>query len=141
MAWELNADKPIYAQLADILRRRIVTGFYPVGGRLPPVRELAAEAAVNPNTMQKALAELESDGLVFAQRTSGRFITEDQSMIERLRRSMAMEQLQNLLTGMKKLGYSPAETAQMLDQIAADLLSADLPAADLAEPTKEETTA
>jgi GntR family transcriptional regulator len=121
VAWELNADKPIYAQLVDILRRRIVTGFYPAGGKLPPVRELAAEAAVNPNTMQKALAELEADRLVFAQRTSGRFITEDRDMIEELRRSMAMQQLYDLLAGMKELGYSPAETAQLLAQITAAL--------------------
>lgn len=121
MAWELNADKPIYAQLVDILRRRIVTGFYPAGDKLPPVRELAAEAAVNPNTMQKALAELEADRLVFAQRTSGRFITEDRDMIEELRRSMAMQQLYDLLAGMKELGYSPAETAQLLAQITAAL--------------------
>ena len=111
MAWELNADKPIYAQLVDILRRRIVTGFYPAGGKLPPVRELAAEAAV----------ELEADRLVFAQRTSGRFITEDRDMIEELRRSMAMQQLYDLLAGMKELGYSPAETAQLLAQITAAL--------------------
>lgn len=121
MAWELNADKPIYAQLVEILRLRIVTGRYPAGGKLPSVRELALEAAVNPNTMQRALAELETDGLVFAQRTSGRFITEDQQMIENYRKKLAQEQLQKLLAGMKELGYSPAETAKLLDQLAADL--------------------
>jgi len=121
VAWELNADKPIYAQLADILRLRIVTGYYPAGGKLPPVRELAAEAAVNPNTMQRALSELETDGLVFPQRTSGRFITEDRDMIENLRRKLAEEQLVKLLAGMKELGYSPAETARLLDQMAANL--------------------
>ena len=118
MAWELNADKPIYLQLADTLRLRILTGYYPVGGKLPPVRELAAEAAVNPNTMQRALTDLEDEGLVYAQRTSGRFVTEGREMLETLRRRTARTQLETLLDSMKELGFTARQTAQMLDELA-----------------------
>lgn len=118
MAWELNADKPIYLQLADILRLRILTGYYPVGGKLPPVRELAAEAAVNPNTMQRALTDLEDEGLVYAQRTSGRFVTEDREMLETLRRRTARTQLETLLGSMKELGFTAKQAAQMLNELA-----------------------
>ena len=77
MAWNLDADKPIYAQLVEIIQMQIISGQYRAGDRLPSVRELAAEASVNPNTMQKALAELERNGLIYTQRTSGRMVTED----------------------------------------------------------------
>lgn len=120
MAWELNADRPIYAQLVDTLRLRILTGYYPAGGKLPPVRELAAEAAVNPNTMQRALAELETDGLVYTQRTSGRFVTDDRQLLEELRRQLARRQLEKLLADMKELGYSPEETARLLEQMIGE---------------------
>ena len=120
MAWELNADRPIYAQLVDTLRLRILTGYYPAGGKLPPVRELAAEAAVNPNTMQRALAELETDVLVYTQRTSGRFVTDDRQLLEELRRQLARRQLEKLLADMKELGYSPEETARLLEQMIGE---------------------
>ena len=120
MAWELNADRPIYAQLVDTLRLRILTGYYEAGGKLPPVRELAAEAAVNPNTMQRALAELETDGLVYTQRTSGRFVTDDRQMLEELRQQLARRQLEKLLADMKELGYSPGETARLLEQMIGE---------------------
>ena len=81
MAWSLQSDRPLYAQLVGQLQRMIVTGVYPAGSRLPSVRELAAEAAVNPNTMQRALVKLEEDGLIFTQRTSGRYVTEEQEKI------------------------------------------------------------
>lgn len=71
MEWKLNDDRPIWLQLAEQMTRRIITGVYPPGSKLPPVRELAAEAGVNPNTMQRALAQLEQDGLAKADRTAG----------------------------------------------------------------------
>ena len=75
MTWNLTGDRPIWLQLMERLQLGIVTGEYQAGERLPSVRELAAEAAVNPNTMQKALTELERSGLLYAQRTAGRFVT------------------------------------------------------------------
>ena len=81
MAWELDSDRPIFIQIVERIQMEIISGKYSPGDKLPSVRDLAAVAAVNPNTMQKALTELERTGLVYSQRTSGRFITEDAKMI------------------------------------------------------------
>lgn len=113
MAWNLDSNRPIYLQLQEELELRIVTGAYPPGSQLPGVRVLAQEAAVNPNTMQKAFQELERSGLVFAQRTSGRFVTEDKKMINELRLHLAMEQAKAYLAGMKKLGLSKEEALEL----------------------------
>ena len=93
MAWEFHGDKPIYTQLVERLQQRMITGEYPPGGRLPSVRDLAEEAAVNPNTMQRALAELEDQQLVFSQRTAGRFVTQDGERLTALGREMARQRL------------------------------------------------
>ena len=77
MPWNLDSSRPIYLQIIERVQMDIITGRYQPGDKLPSVRNLAQEAAVNPNTMQKALSELERSGLIYSQRTSGRFITED----------------------------------------------------------------
>ena len=82
MAWNLDSDRPIYAQILERIQRQIVSGEYAPGTKIPSVRELAAQAGVNPNTMQKALSELERSGLVVTMRTSGRVVTEDMEMIK-----------------------------------------------------------
>ena len=89
MKWQFSNDAPIYAQLIEQIKVGIVTGAFPPGDRLPSVRDLATEAGVNPNTMQRALAELERDGLVFSQRTAGRFVTEYKTMIDKAKRGLA----------------------------------------------------
>ena len=89
MQWQFSNDAPIYTQLIQQIKVGIVTGAFPPGERLPSVRDLATEAGVNPNTMQRALAELERDGLVYSQRTAGRFVTEDNTMINQAKRSLA----------------------------------------------------
>ena len=91
MPWELDNDRPIYLQLMERIQQDIVSGIYKPGDRLPSVRDLAVEAAVNPNTMQKALSELERSGLVYSQRTSGRFITEDTRLLDEMKTSLASE--------------------------------------------------
>ncbi len=116
MPWEFRGDAPIYAQLVDQLRRQIVSGDLPPGTRLPSVRDLAAEAGVNPNTMQRAMAEMERLGLVFSQRTAGRFVTEDETAIRDLRRDLAREQISAFLAGMKQLGFDRAEIAALLEE-------------------------
>ena len=93
MPWELSNDRPIYLQLMERIQMDIVSGKYHAGDKLPSVRDLAIEAAVNPNTMQKALSELERVGLVYSQRTSGRFITEDATMIKELKQHLANEHI------------------------------------------------
>ena len=105
MDWELKSDRPIYTQLLEELKRRIVSGYYQPGEKLLPVRELAQEARVNPNTMQKALSELERQSLVFAVRTTGRYITEDADLIEKTKEEFATYHVRTYYTEMKALGY------------------------------------
>ena len=116
MEWKLDDGRPIWQQLAQQLTRRIITGVYPPGSRLPPVRELAADAGVNPNTMQRALTELERDGLVYSQRTAGRFVTEDKAMIETAKRALAERHINAFLDAMTRLGYRREEVVSMLRQ-------------------------
>ncbi|MBC8546008.1 GntR family transcriptional regulator [Clostridiaceae bacterium NSJ-31] len=117
MNWDLKSDRPIYAQLIEQMELRIVAGIYQAGERLPAVRDMAAQAEVNPNTMQKALAELERRGLVYTQRTSGRFITEDREMIRKLRDLLAKTQVEEFLEKMRSLGFSGQEIRQMMEQV------------------------
>lgn len=114
MPWDFNTTTPIYVQIIEQIKLRIAIGEYKTGEKLLSVRELAAEAEVNPNTMQKALSELERDGLLYTQRTAGRFITGDGSVISNLRERLAGEQLDTFLTQMKKLGYTPEEAMELL---------------------------
>lgn len=114
MPWNFNTNTPIYIQIIEHIRLSIATGEYKAGDKLMSVRELAAEAEVNPNTMQKALSELERDGLLYSQRTSGRFITNDKEAISRLRKQLAEEQLEMFLNKMDQLGYSPTESMWLL---------------------------
>lgn len=116
MPWTLDDSRPIYLQLEDLIKARIIAGTYKPGERLPSVRELAAEAAVNPNTMQKALTELERSGLVYAQRTNGRFITEDTNIMKELKEHLAKEQIQLFLTHMKQLGFQKEDIIRLLTQ-------------------------
>jgi DNA-binding transcriptional regulator YhcF (GntR family) len=99
----------------DLIKTEIVAGVYQPGDKLPSVRELAAEASVNPNTMQRALTELERSGLVYTQRTSGRFITEDTNIIMEIREQLAREQLQLFLENMKRLGFTADDIRQLLN--------------------------
>lgn len=114
MSWELDNDRPIYLQLMERIRRDIIAGLYSPGDKLPSVRELALIASVNPNTMQKALSELEREGLVYSQRTSGRFITEDKKMLQQLKDELAFEQIRNFLEQMKQLGFQEQETLNLI---------------------------
>ncbi|MBQ8148502.1 MAG: GntR family transcriptional regulator [Lachnospiraceae bacterium] len=114
MPWDLLNDRPIYTQLLEQIKRRIVSGEYQAGERLPSVREYAAEAGVNPNTMQRALAELERDGLVRAERTTGRFITEDEKLIQKLREELAKEQIEIFIQAMQALGYSRTDSLELV---------------------------
>ena len=116
MDWNLANDRPIYLQLEEILMQAIASGQYPAGSRLPAVRELAAEAGVNPNTMQRALTDLEREGLLYSQRTAGRFVTDEIERIRGKRRELAMTQVQNFLTSMKEMGFSSEEIVELMEQ-------------------------
>ncbi len=120
MPWDLLNDRPIYTQLLEQIKRKIVSGEYSAGERLPSVREYAAEAGVNPNTMQKALAELEREELVRTERTAGRFITEDEILIQQIREELAREQIQAFVGAMKDLGYSREDSMELLSRVVKE---------------------
>lgn len=114
--WHLTNDRPVFIQIMEKLKRDIVTGFYRPGDKLPSVRDLASEAAVNPNTMQRAFSELEREGLVYTKRTNGRFITEDTAMISQLKEEMALDAISQFLNSMRQLGFSGQETLSLLEE-------------------------
>ena len=116
MPWTFANNRPIYEQLIEQVSLRIIDQVYPPGSKLPSVRELAAEAQVNPNTMQRALTEMEKTGLLYAQRTSGRFITEDLSLIAACRLELANSELQRFLSRMAQLGYDRQSTLLLIEQ-------------------------
>ncbi|MBN1070129.1 GntR family transcriptional regulator [Clostridium botulinum] len=121
MGWEFKDDRPIYLQLIDQLQLRIISGIYITGDKLPSVRELASEASVNPNTMQKALTELERKNLVFTQRTSGRFITEDIDLINKIRNDLAKKEIDSFLNNMKNIGYAQNEIIGIMDKFMKEM--------------------
>ncbi|MBQ9155677.1 MAG: GntR family transcriptional regulator [Eubacterium sp.] len=114
MTWNLNEDRPIWIQLKEQLGKQIVAGRFGCGQRLPSVRDLAREAGVNPNTMQRALAALDQDGLTTTNRTSGRCVTEDESIIARLRDELAETIVRSYLDAMAEMGYSKEEAAEKI---------------------------
>ena len=116
MEWIIRGDLPIYSQLVEQIKLGIVSGSFLPGERLRSVRDMAAEAGVNPNTMQRALQELERDGMVYTQRTAGRFVTEDMRVIERSKHQFAEERIRDFLEAMKKLGYRREEVISLLEQ-------------------------
>ena len=111
-----DTNVPIYLQLIEKIQRMIVTGEWRAGERIPAVRELALAFSVNPNTMQRALAELERDGLLYSERTAGRFVTQDRAHIRRLRDSLAGEVLRDFLSRMEGLGCTRDEILSLLQR-------------------------
>lgn len=109
MLWELTNDRPLYIQLMEHLKLLILSGEYEAGQQFPSVRELALEANVNPNTMQRALAELERAGLLINERTNGRKITSDVSMIQSMREELAQTKLCQLKKDLTQLGFDSNE--------------------------------
>lgn len=114
LKWIFDNDRPIYIQLVEKLKLFIVSGEYESGSRLLSVRDLAMEAKVNPNTMQKALGELEAIGLIYTKRTSGKYVTEDKDLIAKIKDELAMEKVNTYLRDMKNIGFSKKEAANYL---------------------------
>lgn len=119
MKWDFKNGAPIYQQIVRALRKEIAGGGYPPGSRVPAVRELALEAGVNPNTMQRALAELERDGLLETVRTTGKYVTQDRECIGKMRRDLAAESISGLIGDLKSLGLSGEE---ILDEVKKSLM-------------------
>lgn len=114
MGWNIEGSGPIWMQLHRQLMQRISSGVYPRGSKIPTVRELAAEAGVNPNTMQRALSQLEADGLVVTNRTAGRTVTEDGEVLAKMCRQLAREQIQTYFDGMKRLGFTTQQAKEFV---------------------------
>ncbi len=117
MKWELDSERPVYIQLIEQIQAGIISGNYKPGDKLPSVRDLAADATVNPNTMQKALVDLERTGLIYTNRTSGRFITSDETMIKKLKEESAVELVHEFIERMKQHGFEPEETLTYVNDI------------------------
>lgn len=116
MKWQFTNDAPIYTQIMEQIKVGIVTNQFPPGERLPSVRDMATQAGVNPNTMQRALAELEREGLVYSQRTTGRLVTENQSIIEQAKQELAERHIRTFLSSMNRLGFRTDEIVSLLQQ-------------------------
>ena len=112
MEWNFENDRPIYIQLVEKLKLAIVAGEYPSGERLPSVRDLAIEIKANPNTVQRALVDLEQTGLIYTQRTNGKFVTEDKELVQKIREELAKETFSKFQENMRQLGFEEDEIRQ-----------------------------
>ncbi|MCI8608184.1 MAG: GntR family transcriptional regulator [Firmicutes bacterium] len=119
MEWKLDDSRSIWPQLKEQLMRAIVSGSYHQGGAFPTVRQLAQDAGVNRNTMQRAMSELEAEGLLITNRTAGRTVTTDQALIERVKESLAEQNIETYLAEMKALGYSEEEAIKVMNEKGA----------------------
>ena len=116
MPWDFDNSKPIYIQLVEELKLKIISGQLETGSKLDSVRDLAEQAGVNPNTMQRALAELERDQLVYTQRTSGRFVTENMELIKAMRNQYATTKITEVTTALLQLGYTKEELLELIEE-------------------------
>jgi len=121
MPWDLKSDRPIYTQLIEQIELKILSGEYPPGARLPSVRDMAQEASVNPNTMQRALSKLEEKGLVVTHRTSGRTITEDTDMIKQVKYELAERQIAEFIEKMQFMGFEKREMLTLIAKILEEM--------------------
>ena len=116
MEWKLDDSRPIWPQLKEQLIIAIVAGEYNMGGSFPTVRELAEDAGVNRNTMQRALSELEHDGFVTTNRTAGRTVTADEGLVTRMKESIAKKSIEKFIKEMAAIGYSADDVVKMIKE-------------------------
>ncbi len=114
MNWKFTGDRPVYQQIMAAIRGAILTGELPPGKKVPSVRDLAAQAQVNPNTMQRALTELEREGLLISGGTSGRTVTQDQDVLQAMRRQTLEELAREWAEKFRVFGLTPRQAAQLL---------------------------
>lgn len=117
MEYVFDNERPIYIQLVEMIRIAIVSGKFKKGQKLPSVRELALIMKVNPNTMQKALVELEEEKLIYTERTNGKYVTEDEKLIEKIKKQLAQEKVNNYLNSMKNIGISYELAVKYLQEL------------------------
>ena len=116
MAWKFTSDKPVYLQIADRLTKSVLSGEYKPGEQIPSVRQLALEAAVNPNTVQHAFSELENNGLIISKNTVGRFVTDDVAIVEECRNEMAKNIVKDFLKNMNQLSITPEQAIHIIKE-------------------------
>lgn len=117
MEWKIDNNKPVYIQLVEQLKVKIISGEIELDSKLDSVRSLAADAMVNPNTMQKALAELEREEFVYSKRTSGRFVTDNKELIENERKNLVKDNVKKTLDTLINLGYTNEEILNLVEEI------------------------
>lgn len=117
MTWVFDEKSPIYLQLMDYLKKQIMSGELQGGQKILSVRELAKLAGVNPNTMQKALSELEREKLIYSERTAGRFVTKDIELIEQKKKDLARKYMEDFIISLKELGYTKDQIRALLDDL------------------------
>ncbi|MFN8650094.1 GntR family transcriptional regulator [Streptococcus sp.] len=115
MAWKFDNNIPIYIQISNIIKLQIVTKQLKSGDKLPTVRDLAETAGVNPNTVQRALSDLETEGFVYSVRTTGRFVTDNVDLIQRTRVELAQNELETFVSNMLNLGFEESELVAQLE--------------------------
>ena len=115
MSYEFDSHKPIYLQLIELFSQQIVSGAWAVGAKVASVRDLALTYGVNPNTVQRALGELEREGLMYSERTAGRYITKDQHLIQDVRQKLAGDKVEQFIAQMDALGCSRDELIQLIN--------------------------
>lgn len=120
MDYIFDNERPIYVQLVEKLKAEIVSEKLKQGERLPSVRELALIVRVNPNTMQKALVELEREGLVYTERTNGKFVTTNKELIEKVKKELAKEKMNNFLNDMKNIGITQEDAIRYLQELGGN---------------------
>jgi GntR family transcriptional regulator len=120
VSFEFSSSTPIYLQIMDLIRLAVITGAWHPGDKIASVRDLALEYGVNPNTVQRALSELEREGLLYAERTSGRFVTTDADLISRLRDTEADRQIDRFRQQMASLGFPTQDALRLLQQKWSD---------------------
>ena len=116
MEWKLDDSRPIWQQLKEQLIIAIVAGRFQMGGSFPTVRELAEDAGVNRNTMQRALSELEHDGFVITNRTAGRTVTTDEGLVARMKEQIAMQNIEKFIREMEAIGYDADDIVKMIQE-------------------------
>ncbi len=121
MAWSFVSDRPVYLQIAERIRKAVLAGKYPAGTQIPTVRQLALEAAVNPNTVQRAFADLEQEGIILSKGTVGRYATEDTQVLEACRRRLAGELVQGFIESMAQLSISEEQAISMIKEAQNEL--------------------
>ena len=117
MAWSFSSDRAVYLQIAERIKKSVLSGEYPIGAQIPSVRQLAMDAAVNPNTIQHAFTELENQGIIISKGTQGRYVTEDQQAVEICRRKMAQEYVRHFLEDIGQLSVTAEQAIAMIEEV------------------------